>query len=151
MGAAAERQPADRASGSVTGVAETVDDAALKARYLAVHPYAALYAGFGDFALWRVRPLNGLYVGGFGARRGCACRTDARSGGGGDDAAAEADIIAHCNADHPDAMAAIAGAAGAWRMVGSDVDGCDLACGERVVPRSVVRTGHGCGRRCGGR
>ena len=50
---------------TVTGLAETVVDAGLKARYLAVHPYAAMYAGFGDFALWRIRPVNGLYVGGF--------------------------------------------------------------------------------------
>jgi putative heme iron utilization protein len=119
---------------SVTGLAETVSDAALKARYLAVHPYAALYAGFGDFALWRIRPVNGLYVGGFAraARLRAADLTP-------DPAAvvaimaAEADIIAHCNTDHPDAMAAIARAPGTWRMVGVDVDGCDLACGERVV------------------
>lgn len=119
---------------TVTGVAETVADAELKARYLAVHPYAALYAGFGDFALWRLRPVNGLYVGGFGR----AARL--RAGDLAPDAAAvaaiaaaEAGIIAHCNADHADAMAAIARAAGDWRLVGVDVDGCDLACGEQVV------------------
>ena len=60
---------------TVTGLAETVDDAALKARYLAVHPYASLYAGFGDFALWRIRPMGGLYVGGSPAPRGCGRRT----------------------------------------------------------------------------
>ena len=48
-------------------------------------------------------------------------------------AAAEADIIAHCNADHPDAMSAVAGSSGEWRMVAVDVDGCDLAQDERVV------------------
>src|ERR1700761_1478899 len=41
---------------TVTGMAEVVEDAALKARYLAVHPYAALYADFGDFAIWRLPP-----------------------------------------------------------------------------------------------
>src|SRR3984885_1663809 len=30
---------------TVTGVAERVDEAALKERYLAVHPYAGMYAG----------------------------------------------------------------------------------------------------------
>src|SRR5258708_24414442 len=50
---------------TVTGLAEVADDPALKARYLAVHPYAALYAEFADFSLWRIRPLGGLYVGGF--------------------------------------------------------------------------------------
>jgi hypothetical protein len=48
-------------------------------------------------------------------------------------AAAEAGIISHCNADHPDALAAIAGSAEPWRMVAVDVDGCDLAAGERVI------------------
>ena len=47
--------------------------------------------------------------------------------------AAAAGIIAHCNEDHPDAMARIAGAPGAWRMVAVDVDGCDLAQGEHVM------------------
>ena len=47
--------------------------------------------------------------------------------------AAEAGIVAHCNQDHPDALAAIAGSEGDWRMVTADVDGLDLALGERVV------------------
>ena len=57
---------------TVTGLAEIEAEPTLKARYLAVHPYAALYAGFADFSLWRIRPLGGLYVGGFAraARRG---------------------------------------------------------------------------------
>ncbi len=119
---------------TVTGLAEMVTDAALKARYLAVHPYAALYAGFGDFALWRIRPMNGLYVGGFArAARLRAADLTPEPAAVAAIAAAEADIVAHCNADHPDAMAAIARTPGAWRMVGVDVDGCDLALGERVV------------------
>lgn len=119
---------------TVTGLAEPVADAALKARYLAVHPYAALYAEFGDFALWRIRPVNGLYVGGFArAARLRAADLTPDPAAVATIVAAEADIIAHCNADHPDAMAAIARAPGEWRMVGVDVDGCDLALGERVV------------------
>jgi putative heme iron utilization protein len=47
-------------------------------------------------------------------------------------AQAEAGIIDHCNNDHPDALAMIAGDAGAWRMVTADVDGTDLASGERA-------------------
>src|ERR1700690_2823973 len=54
---------------TVTGVAEVADDPVLKARYLAVHPYASLYADFGDFHLWRVTPMAALFVGGF-ARAG---------------------------------------------------------------------------------
>jgi putative heme iron utilization protein len=119
---------------SVTGLAEVVADAALKARYLAIHPYASLYADFGDFALWRVRPLGGLYVGGFAraARLHVADLTPDPNGVAAI-AAAEASIISHCNTDHADALAAIAGSAEPWRMVAVDVDGCDLAAGERVT------------------
>jgi putative heme iron utilization protein len=118
---------------TVTGFAEMIRDSALKARYLAVHPYAALYAGFGDFAVWCLHPLSGLMVGGFGRAnrlRAADLRPDpdavARI-----EAAAEG-ILEHCNRDHPDALALLAGTAGEWRMVAVDVDGCDLALGEQV-------------------
>lgn len=119
---------------TVTGVAEVVADSALKARYLAIHPYATLYADFGDFALWRVRPSAGLMVGGFA--RATRLRTADLTPDPVAVAAIEASaagIMTHCNRDHPDAMAALAGSDGAWRMVAVDVDGCDLALDERVV------------------
>jgi putative heme iron utilization protein len=123
---------------TVTGLAAPIDDPGLKARWLAVHPYAALYADFGDFSLWRVRPMGGLFVGGFA--RATRLRqadltpdTDAVAAILG----AEAGIIAHCNADHADTMDLLAHAAGGagtgWRMVAADVDGCDLARAETVV------------------
>ena len=37
-----------------------------KALYLAVHPEAELYAGFGDFRFYRFRYFEGLFVAGFG-------------------------------------------------------------------------------------
>jgi heme iron utilization protein len=37
-----------------------------KARYLAVHPEAEIYAGFGDFRFYRFRYFEGLFVAGFG-------------------------------------------------------------------------------------
>ena len=73
-------------------------------------------------------------------------------------AAAEAGIIEHVNADHADAVAAIAegllgqapaGTGEAWRLVAVDVDGADLATGERVcrlpflAPRRVGGGGPG--------
>ncbi len=130
---------------SITGLAETEPDPALKARWLAVHPYAALYADFADFALWRIRPMAGLLVGGF-ARATRLRRADltpdpeavARL------LAAEEEICAHCNADHPDALAALAGTEDAWRMVAVDVDGCDLAAGDivrRIAWRAPVSDG----------
>jgi putative heme iron utilization protein len=118
---------------TVTGVAEVVTEAALKLRYLAVHPYASLYADFGDFALWRVRPMSGLMVGGFG-RAARLRASDLRPDPAGVAAieAGAASIMTHCNDDHADALAAIAGSRGEWRMVTVDVDGCDLALAERV-------------------
>jgi putative heme iron utilization protein len=118
---------------TITGLAGMIDDPQLKARYLAVHPYASLYADFGDFALWRIRPMGGLYVGGF-ARAARLRSADLMPAPGAVAAlaAAEAAIIAHCNADHPAALARIVRAPGEWRMVAVDIDGCDLAQGERV-------------------
>ena len=118
---------------TVTGIAELVDDDALKARYLAVHPYASLYANFGDFHVWRVRPMGALLVGGF-ARAQRLKQADLTPDAVAVAAivAAEDGIIAHCNNDHPDALAAIAREPGAWRMVVADTDGADLALGETV-------------------
>jgi len=122
---------------TVTGVAELVPAdqvAALKARWLAVHPYAALYADFGDFALWRVTIGGALLVGGFARAvriKASALLPDEAAAV----AAAEAEIIAHVNEDHPDAVAAIAtgllgGAPRPWRLVTVDPDGCDISDGE---------------------
>ena len=123
---------------TVTGLAAMIEDAALQARWLAVHPYGALYADFADFHLWRIAPLGALFVGGFARanrlrRAELAPDPDAVAA----IAAAEAEIIAHCNTDHPDAMAAIGawagGSGGEWRMATADADGCDLALGERTL------------------
>ena len=120
---------------TITGIAETDPDPALKARWLAVHPYGALYADFADFALWRIRPVQALFVGGF-ARAARLRQADLAPDPAAVAAIADAadDIMVHCNRDHSDALQVIARHAGVtsgaapWRMVGVDVDGCDLAC-----------------------
>jgi putative heme iron utilization protein len=118
---------------TVTGIAEMTDDPTLKARYLAVHPYASLYADFGDFHLWQARPMGALFVSGFArAVRLRQAELSPDPSAVAAIVAAEDGIIEHCNNDHPDALAAIAGEAGAWRMVTVDVDGADLAEAERV-------------------
>lgn len=118
---------------TVLGNAEPVQDAAAKARFLAVHPYASLYADFGDFAIWRIRLAQGQMVGGFGrANRLKQADLTPDPDAVATITEAEAGIIAHCNQDHADALSAIAGG-GDWRMVAVDVDGFDLAAGERVV------------------
>jgi hypothetical protein len=123
---------------TVTGLAETIDDPALKARWLAAHPYAALYADFADFHLWRIRPRAALFVGGFArAHRLRLADLTPDPDAVGVLLAAEADILAHCNADHADAMTTLAWSAGGsgdgWRMVAADVDGFSLALGEQVI------------------
>jgi heme iron utilization protein len=128
---------------TVTGVAELDPSPSLRARWVALHPYAAFYAEFGDFRLWRLRPRGGLFVGGFGrARRLREAQLAPAPGAAAALEAAEMRIIAHCNEDHADALSAIAGSHGGttpemapreWRMVAVDVDGCDLAAGEAVL------------------
>jgi heme iron utilization protein len=127
---------------TLTGLAEPVppdEVPALKARWLARHPYAAMYADFADFALWRLTIGGALYVGGFArAHRLRAAELLPEPEAVAAIAAAEAGILAHVNADHADAVAVIAanllgGPSGDWRMVGCDVDGCDLALGETVL------------------
>ena len=135
---------------TVTGLAELEPDLAMHARWVAAHPSAAFYAGFGDFHLLRLRPKGGLFVGGFARAhrlREAQLLPDADAVAAV--AAAEAGIIAHCNDDHADALALIAGshggAPGNWRMTLADVDGFDLADGESVlrVPWSKPVSGAG--------
>ena len=130
-GEAAEVNPQTAPRLTVSGRASIVAEPALRARWLALHPYAALYFDFGDFNLWRVEILEASFVGGFArAFRLPTARLLP-------DPKAVA-IMAHCNDDHASALARIAvksnaGQTGDWRMVAVDVDGCDLAAGERVL------------------
>ena len=123
---------------SLTGTATPEPDPALKARWVGLHPYAAFYAGLGDFQLWRFRAEAGQFVGGFAsAHRFGLAQLSAEPEAVLKLDTAEAGIIAHCNNDHSDAMDAIARAGGGdgsgWKMVACDVDGCDLVREESVV------------------
>lgn len=139
VGSAAEANPQTAPRVTVTGLAERIEDPGLKSRWLARHPYAAIYADFADFALWRIKPGAALMVGGFA--RATRLRTGELMPDPASVAAiadAEADIIGHVNQDHPDAIAAIArgllgGPPGAWRLASVDVDGLDLALGETIL------------------
>ena len=123
---------------TVTGLAQPEPDPAMKARWVALHPYAAFYAGFADFQVFRLRPVAGQFIGGFAsATRLRQADLAWDPAGVAAIAAAEAEVVAHCNADHPDALDAIAAGAGAhaegWRMAACDVDGCDLVREETVL------------------
>jgi hypothetical protein len=141
-GEAATANPQTRPRVTLTGLAALVPEAdvpAMKARWLARHPYATLYADLPDFTLWRIVPREGHYVGGFAmAHRLPAAALLPDAAAVAALAAAEAEIIAHVNADHADACEAIAtgllgGSGGGWRLIAVDVDGCDLAAGETVL------------------
>ncbi len=116
---------------SLLGEAERSDDPRLLARFVARHPSAAAYAGFGDFRLYRVTIGRGHLVAGFGRIAWVEPGELRFTGDAGALAAAEAEIVAHMNADHADALALYAerllgrGGTG-WRMTGIDPEGIDL-------------------------
>jgi heme iron utilization protein len=125
---------ADRLAGprlTVLGRAERCDDPAAAARFTARQPSSARYAGFGDFHLYRVAAERGHLVAGFGRISWIEgdelhLRADASAL-----TVAEAEIVAHMNHDHADAVALYAerllGLPGAeWRMTGIDPEGLDL-------------------------
>ncbi len=103
----------------------------LLARFVARHPSAAGYAGFADFRLYRLEPERAHLVAGFGrihwVEDAAALLLQATPAL----AAAEAEILAHMNADHGAALALIARHLLAlpgegWRLVGLDAEGMDL-------------------------
>ncbi len=53
----------------LTGIAAKTADERFGRIFLAAHPYAERYAGFADFAFWRICLTESYYVGGFGAAR----------------------------------------------------------------------------------
>ncbi len=115
---------------TVTGRAVPEQEAGWRQFWVARHPYAAFYADFSDFTLWRLAPEAGHYVAGFGSAHRLApadLMPDAAAVAAVQDAAGR--IIAHCNADHASALnllAHVRGATGPWRMIGVDTDGFDL-------------------------
>ena len=116
---------------TVIGQAERCDDPTAAARFAARHPSSAQYAGFGDFHLYRVIVERGHLVAGFGRIAWIEDR-DLRFGADASAlATAEADIVAHMNQDHADAIALYAerllGLPGTeWQMTGIDPEGFDL-------------------------
>ncbi len=123
-----------------TCLAAPEPDTALKARYLSIHPYARLYADFADFALWRLAPTAAMLVGGFA--RADRIRREAllpEPAAVASLAAAEADILTHVNGEHADALAAIAGRPGAWRLLALDTDGFDLGPAEDPDNKATLR------------
>jgi len=111
----------------------------LRRRFLARHPKAELYAGFGDFSFWRLDVASAHLNGGFARAadlRSADVLTDLA--GAGELIEAEADAVAHMNADHAEAVRLYAtklrGAGdGPWRLTGIDPEGLDLALGDATL------------------
>jgi putative heme iron utilization protein len=130
---------------------DAADEAHLRRRFLARHPKAELYAGFADFALWRMTIESAHLNAGF-ARAADLAAADVTTdiSGARKLLEAETSAVAHMNADHADAVALyatklLAAAVGPWQVTGLDPDGLDLACGDAVLrlefPQRVTSAG----------
>lgn len=123
---------------SLAGRIRPTDDEAARRRFLARHPEAAGYAGFHDFAFWRIAVESAHLVAGFGRivdLKPADLLTD--TAGAAALADAEAGAITHMNEGHLDALAFYAtkllGAPpGEWRIVSLDPEGCELRLGDTV-------------------
>ena len=141
---AGRRNPQTGPRLTLQGRIRPAKDAAAARRYLARHPDAERYAGFGDFGFYRMKVEKAHYVGGFArahwlpARRLMTASATAKAL-----AAAEEVICKHMNDDHAAAVDLYArvllGRRGTgWRMTGVDADGADLRRGGRFARLSFA-------------
>lgn len=107
-------------------------------RYLNRNPKARLYAGLGDFSIFRLEPERASLNGGFG-KAYLLGHDDLLTGGPAADelAASEQSAIDHMNGDHPGAVAACArhfakGDGDGWIVTGFDPEGMDVARGDQI-------------------
>ncbi len=124
---------------TVIGRAEQIMEPRIRARFLARHPKAELYADFADFSFWRVAIAGGHLNGGF-ARAATLSAADLATDLSGAEplVEAEAGALAHMNEDHREALelyaTKLAGASpGAWRTTGLDPEGIDLMLGDQTA------------------
>lgn len=138
-GTAGLDEPLTGARVTLQGYVMPMEDGDLLARYVARHPSASFYAGFKDFSLYRMEVTRAHLVAGFGRVQWIEAADllfDATPHAAL--AAVEADIVAHMNGDHADALDLCAtrllGLDGAgWRMTGIDPEGIDLRRGGKVA------------------
>jgi putative heme iron utilization protein len=149
-----ERKDGDPLQGArvmMMGLAAKTESADARRRYLAYQPEAEMFAGFGDFAFYRIALKGAHLVAGFGRivdLKPEDILTPVEDAS--ELTAAEPDILAHMNADHADTCRLYAtklrGAPdGDWRCVGCDPEGLDLQC-ERLglrlpFPQRVTQPG----------
>ena len=130
-----ERKPGDPLQGArimLMGTAAATDDPDARRRYLERQPEAEMFAGFADFAFYRVTLKGAHLVAGFGRIVDLKPHDFlTETADAADLVAAEPEIVAHMNSDHGDAVRLYAtkllGAAdGEWRCVGCDPEGLEL-------------------------
>jgi hypothetical protein len=122
---------------------EQPDEPRLRRRFLMRHPKAELYAGFADFAFWRLLIASAHLNAGFARAADLAAADVITNISDAEDLIeAEASAIAHMNEDHAEAvqlyatklLGAQSGAQeGSWRVTGLDPDGLDLAHGDTLL------------------
>lgn len=129
--------PLTGARASILGRLAKTDDPGHRARYLARHPSAGGYADFSDFNLYRMTIERAHLVAGFG-RIHWLDATEVGTDATAALAEAEADIVAHMNDDHAEAVdlyaRVLSGMPGSgWVMTGVDPEGLDLRLGGRTA------------------
>ncbi|HEX7388477.1 MAG TPA: pyridoxamine 5-phosphate oxidase [Acidiphilium sp.] len=131
---------------SLTCLAAHSNAEADRAHYLAIHPYAASYAGFADFGIFRLNILAARFVGGFARAADLDPAKLAPAAGALHDRAANEAAIASVNETGGPILDAIAHRRGGngegWRAVTLDRDGFDLARGETVLRIEFRNTLH---------
>jgi heme iron utilization protein len=137
-----ERKAGDPLEGGrvmLMGTAAATDDADVRRRYLDRQPEAEMFAGFADFAFYRVALKAAHLVAGFGRIVDLKPQDIlTETGDASELVAAEPDILAHMNGDHADAVRLYAtkllGASdGEWRCVGCDPEGLELQHGRTAL------------------
>lgn len=149
-----ERKDGDPLEGArvmLMGTCSKNTDSSAASSYLRRHPEAEQFASFGDFAFYRIQIARAHLVAGFGRivdLKPAEILTDVSDAGALLEA--EADAIAHMNADHAEACRLYAtkllGAAdGDWRCAGIDPEGIELQRGAVALrlpfPQRVTAPG----------
>jgi putative heme iron utilization protein len=134
-----EGDPLEGARVMLMGRAVVTTDEHDRRRYLARQPEAAMFAGFADFALYRIEISAAHLVAGFGRIVDLRPQDILVDPAGADDLlAAEERASAHMNEDHADACRLYAtrlhGAPdGDWRCAGFDPEGLELQNGRTAL------------------
>jgi heme oxygenase (biliverdin-IX-beta and delta-forming) len=123
----------------------------VKVRYLQRNPKAGLYAGFADFALYRLQIDDVHFNGGFG-RAAALTVAEVLSPRESEAALVEAEeaLLAEVNALGRAELTRLAGrnaspgapGPGGWRAIGLDAEGLDLAAGVRAARAQFATPAH---------